>query len=103
MDNNFQSAINRIAEQVADMVVCKQKDYGKNNILNSPFGAEKGIIIRLYDKISRISNLIDSNNPNFESIDDNWRDIIGYALIAIMVREGSFDLPLNKEPHERKA
>jgi hypothetical protein len=93
----FDDAIHKIANEIADLVISKQKDYGNKNILNSPFGAIHGIIVRLYDKIARITNLTKIGaSPNNESLLDSWKDVIGYSLIAIMVYHGLFELPLEK-------
>ena len=63
----------------------KQRDYGSRNI--SEFG-EIGILMRVWDKICRLKNLLGKENPQNESIDDSWLDMANYALIAILVRRG---------------
>ena len=63
----------------------KQRDYGSRNI--SEFG-EIGILMRVWDKICRLKNLMGKENPNNESIDDSWLDMANYAIIAILVRRG---------------
>ena len=91
---NFDDAIHKVAKEIATLVVSKQADYGKRNILNSPFGAEHGIIVRLHDKLARLAHLTKkSGNPKNESIEDTWSDVAGYALIALLIRKGLFDLP----------
>lgn len=94
----FNDEIHKLASEIADLVISKQRDYGNKNILNSPFGAEHGIVVRLYDKLSRVANLIDNKKePNNESLDDTFVDIAGYALVALMVRKGVFTLPLEEK------
>lgn len=63
----------------------KQRDYGSRNI--SEFG-EMGILMRVWDKICRLKNLMGKESPKNESIDDSWLDMGNYALIAILVRRG---------------
>lgn len=63
----------------------KQRDYGSRNI--SEFG-EIGILMRVWDKICRLKNLMGKENPKNESIDDSWLDMANYAIIAILVRRG---------------
>jgi hypothetical protein len=88
---SFNQSIHEIADEIADLVISKQKDYGPKNILNSPFGAEHGIIVRLYDKVARIVNLINKEQDALnESLEDSFKDIVGYALIALMVRRETF-------------
>lgn len=69
----------------------KQHDYGHKNISN--FGII-GVAIRICDKIARLHNLESRETPNNESIIDSYSDIVGYAMIAIMLEEESFMLPL---------
>ena len=90
---SFDEAAMIIAMHAALDLAEKNADYGPNNILG--FG-EKGILIREWDKINRLKNLLWDNpgEPKNESLDDTWRDILGYALIAIMLRKGWFTLPL---------
>lgn len=94
---SFEQAIRDQAEEICKLVISKQRDYGTKNILNSPFGAEHGIIVRLHDKLARVANLTTSGDePANESIEDSWMDVAGYAFIALMVRKGNFELPLEK-------
>ena len=69
----------------------KQHDYGHNNITN--FGII-GVAIRICDKIARIDNLSKRNQPINESLVDSYIDIVGYAMISIMLNKDSFTLPL---------
>ena len=63
----------------------KQRDYGSRNI--SEFG-EIGILMRVWDKICRLKNLMGKETAMNESIDDSWLDMANSALIAILVRRG---------------
>lgn len=66
----------------------KQASYGAENI--SDFG-EKGVIIRMNDKMKRIVKIAYRGEPNpldDETIEDTYYDIADYAMIAILVREG---------------
>jgi len=76
---------------IVEIVCAKQHDYGHENINN--FGVI-GIGIRLCDKIARIKNLEKRGNPKNESLVDSYIDIVGYAVIAIMLDEESFQLQL---------
>jgi hypothetical protein len=95
---SFDDAVYQLANDLADMVISKQKDYGTENILGAPGGADNGILIRLWDKISRLKNLITSGkDAQNESVEDTYKDIAGYALVALMVSKGYFELPLLEE------
>jgi hypothetical protein len=59
----------------------KLQDYGQSY---KNFGSF-GIVVRLGDKMARITNLIQKNKkPNNESIRDNLLDILNYAAMGIM-------------------
>lgn len=62
----------------------KQHDYGPTNI--AAFG-EVGVIVRAQDKLARLRNLSKVLNPKAgepsnESIEDSWRDLSVYGMIA---------------------
>jgi hypothetical protein len=93
--DNFDDAIKELSQEIAELVISKQRDYGKGNILKSPVGAELGILVRLGDKLNRLANLLENKqDPKNEPITDSWADVAGYALIALMLRRGKFELPL---------
>ncbi len=94
----FDEAILLLSTELSHLVIRKQKDYGIKNILSCPVGPELGILVRLFDKLSRLSNLLQKKHvPKNESIEDTWSDIVGYGLVALMVRRGYFELPLKEE------
>ena len=81
---------------ITDILIRKQKDYGPENIMK--FGVV-GIIVRLFDKVARLNNLllkthgdvaeaIKSNSVQGESLIDTLIDIVGYCSIALMITEG---------------
>jgi len=77
------------------LLVSKQHDYGHKNILH--FGIT-GVAVRLCDKIARMNNLLarggDAKN---EALTDTYTDILGYAAIALMLEDGSFELELKTD------
>ena len=81
-------------KEMVDLLCRKQHDYGHNNITN--FGVI-GVAIRMCDKIARIDNLSRRATPHNESLIDSYLDIVGYAMIAVMLSENSFKLPLKGE------
>lgn len=77
-----------VAHEITQLLERKQNDYGTNNI--SKFGT-KGVLVRVSDKVERLINLTWENDkePNFESVEDTWKDIAGYAILALIeLREG---------------
>ena len=81
--------------EVVKTVISKQHDYGHQNIL--AYGMD-GVCVRLSDKWARIQNLekkgVDAQN---ESLLDSYLDLVGYCIIAIMLCEGTFELPLEED------
>ncbi len=77
----------KIALEIAELLDQKRADYGTENI--KKFGSH-GVLVRVSDKVERLINLSKrSNKPNFESVEDTWRDIAGYAILALIeLREG---------------
>jgi hypothetical protein len=66
----------------------KQHDYGSGNI--AKFG-ERGVLVRASDKLERLINL--ANRPDVatnESIEDSWRDLTVYGMIARLCRAGKW-------------
>lgn len=77
-----------------ELVVTKQSDYGSDNI--SRFG-NRGLGIRIHDKIARLENLQSRGGPRHEPIVDTWRDTLGYCIVGVMYCQGWFTLPLSHE------
>lgn len=67
----------------------KQLDYGSKNI--SEFGVF-GCVVRMSDKHARLANLFVQrrNRPVNESIEDTFRDISNYSIIALLVANGKW-------------
>jgi hypothetical protein len=86
-----------ISQKTLITTLCKkQHDYGPNNILR--FG-QQGVMIRVWDKISRLDNLVKQDYDPVvenESEFDTLLDIAGYSTIGIMLARGWFRLPLTR-------
>ena len=66
----------------------KQLDYGSGNI--AAFG-EYGVLVRTWDKISRLRNLLTNvQDPKNESVEDSWLDLANYDIIAVLCRRGDW-------------
>ena len=83
----------------AELFDSKQRDYGPMNI--ATFG-EMGVVVRTNDKLARLVNLLfpggqwNPNTPANESIEDTYRDLSNYGIIALMCRAGEW--PTTSEP-----
>tara|TARA_Y100000296_G_C5039578_1_gene189113 strand:- start:101 stop:412 length:312 start_codon:yes stop_codon:yes gene_type:complete len=85
---SFEEACRNRALKVAEVIIAKQHDYGQGNIL---VFKEQGLVVRLWDKINRLKTLLWFNNePKNESIEDTFTDIAGYAIIGLMLTDGTF-------------
>lgn len=83
MDETFRDCMN--------IAISKNSDYGAtdkdpyNNFTNSKLvgvSVEKGIMVRMMDKISRINTLLEKENKvKDESINDTLNDLINYTAI----------------------
>lgn len=75
----------------ADLLLRKHADYGPKNISLSPGGPLNGLRVRMWDKMARINNLIDSGaTPENESLKDSFQDLANYATIAMLVLDGNW-------------
>lgn len=73
----------------------KQHDYGHGNI--TKFGLI-GVAVRMCDKIERAYNMTQKGGASAqvaEPLKDAYEDIIGYAVIAVMLYRNTFMLPLD--------
>lgn len=77
---------------LAELLIRKQKDYGPKNISDSPGGPLNGLRVRMFDKLARINNLVETGaTPQNESLRDSFMDIANYAIIAMMVLDDKWD------------
>lgn len=80
-----------LAEELAELLIRKHKDYGPSNINNSPYGAIPGLITRMWDKMARIKNLTEKNKEaDNEPLEDSFKDLANYAIIGLMVTRGKW-------------
>ncbi len=92
---NWQDACKNKCQEIAELLIKKQHDYGKQNILD--FG-QFGILVRSNDKFARLRNLYSSKAlPQNESIKETWVDIAGYAILALMLFDSELELPFEEE------
>jgi hypothetical protein len=88
----WNEACHEILDELGSLLCRKQHDYGHENI--KAFG-EFGVLVRANDKFARLRNLITKGlAPKNETKEDTWFDVAGYAVIAIMLNRGLFDLEL---------
>jgi Nucleotide modification associated domain 1 len=75
-----------LTNEIIDMLLKKNQDYDSASF---DLGLN-GNMVHLWDKVKRYRTLVERMNtfgtgPNFESIEDTLKDIIGYALIGLII------------------
>ena len=81
--------LDKILSEVREVLIKKNEKYGMENI--RVFG-ERGVLIRANDKTERLIQLVWKNvpEPSDETIDDTWKDLVGYGIIGMMVHRGKW-------------
>ena len=88
----FEEDVRITYDELMSLVLAKHKDYGPRNIADAPGGALNGLRVRIHDKVARINNLIDKNRePKYESLEDSFKDLANYAIIALLVLRDKWD------------
>lgn len=85
---NFEGEIHNISDGIVQLLVSKRKDYKNSFDLIWEEMGMISVIVRLKDKIARLYNLWENeDDPAYESIEDTFMDIAGYALLSLrMIR-----------------
>jgi hypothetical protein len=85
----FEDYVREIYADAQAVLLKKHQDYGPRNISQSPGGPLNGLRVRIWDKVARINNLIDSGaEPENESLRDSYLDLLNYSAIALLVLDG---------------
>jgi DNA polymerase II small subunit/DNA polymerase delta subunit B len=79
--------------ELQELLIKKHIDYGPKNISESPGGPINGLRVRMHDKLARINNLVDKqvSNPQYESLEDSFKDMANYAIIGLLVLRDKWD------------
>lgn len=81
--------VDKILEEQRALFFSKLADYGTEDI--TEIGIE-GVVNRLTEKLCRVKNLLKKGGgASVESIRDSYMDIMGYALIALLVHDGDWE------------
>ncbi len=98
IDEQFIIDVWAILDTAGNLLIRKHHDYGPKNIAHSPGGPLNGLRVRMWDKVARINNLLDSNvSPSNESLRDSFLDLLNYSAIAMMVLDKTWpELPEEK-------
>ena len=81
-------------EELLPLFMNKNSNYtGTGKFDNIGLLGEKGVLARVIDKTSRLYNILwegISNNVPDETVDDTWKDLVVYGLIALLVRRNKW-------------
>jgi hypothetical protein len=81
----FEKNAREIADENLAVLRQKHQDYGPKNISGAPRGPMNGLLVRLYDKLSRMEHLLETGaDAQNESLRDTMLDIANYGLIGQM-------------------
>ena len=94
--------LEKILGELSTTMIRKHADYGPMNISGAPGGPMNGLRVRMYDKLARLNNLVDTGDtPNYESIEDTLLDLANYAIIGLLVQRGQWEgIPNDKQNQE---
>lgn len=89
--NVFTDQVWDTTSELAQLLLKKHKDYGPKNISQAPGGPLNGLRVRMWDKLARINNLVESGaTPENEALEDSFMDLANYAIIGLMVQRGQW-------------
>lgn len=94
--NQFVTDVWDIIDELGNLLITKQRDYGPGNINNAFGGPMNGLLVRMGDKFERLKNLfMFAQSPEHEPIEDSFKDMANYAIIALMIQRGKW--PENRQ------
>jgi hypothetical protein len=89
--DKFEDRVDKVYFDAMSVLLKKHNDYGPKNIAQSPGGPLNGLRVRMWDKLARINNLIESGvTPENESLRDSFLDLMNYSAIAMLVLDGNW-------------
>jgi hypothetical protein len=92
MTSQFEDDVRIVYDELMSVLIKKHKDYGPKNIADAPGGALNGLRVRIHDKTARINNLLDfRRKAEYESLEDSFKDLANYAIIALLVLRDKWD------------
>ena len=91
--SSFLKNVEDTFNELQELLIKKNLDYGTKNISESPGGPINGLRVRMHDKLARINNLVDKqvSNPQYESLEDSFKDMANYAIIGLLVLRNKWD------------
>lgn len=106
----FVDDVSEVFAEAINILIGRHADYGPGNIANAYPDPLTALIVRMGDKTERIKHLLSKGGETYgERMRDSWLDLANYALIGVMVQDGTWPgisarnstTPLSKENDER--
>lgn len=88
----FLMAVADVFDEAEDILVGRQKDYGPGNITGGYPTPLIALVTRMNDKLERIKHILKNDGEAVygERLRDSWLDLANYALIGVMVQDGTW-------------
>lgn len=105
----FVDDVSEVFAEAINILIGRHADYGPGNIANAYPDPLTALIVRMGDKTERIKHLLSKGGDTYgERMRDSWLDLANYALIGVMVQDGTWPgisahnrtKPLSKENDE---
>lgn len=91
---NREQAITYLCQQLADLLIRKNRAYGPSAISQAPGGPLNGLRVRLFDKHARFQNLYADRSAGDgvtdEALEDTLLDLAGYGVIGALIQRGEW-------------
>lgn len=90
--HQLEVCVDKVMTKMFEIIRKKNSDYATTSDAFSNFSlvekmgivsTEKGILVRMSDKMARLGNLMGNNSPKNESIEDTILDIGNYAILLL--------------------
>lgn len=83
----------KVTSRMREIIVSKREDYAGQDVLSNfkdagkiaGLSTSRQCLSLIAVKVARLSNLLDSKNPNNESIEDSILDLANYSLLLYMI------------------
>ena len=105
----FVDDVSEVFAEAINILIGRHADYGPDNVNNGFPSPLVALVTRMTDKMERIKHLLVKGGDTYgERMRDSWIDLANYALIGVMVQDGTWPgisahnqlKPLSKESNE---
>ncbi|MHA1795246.1 MAG: nucleotide modification associated domain-containing protein [Promethearchaeota archaeon] len=74
----------QMVKDIVNILEKKNSDYGNSFFVICDLFGIQSVVPRLLDKIFRIQSITSKKKRNFESLEDTFKDIIGYCILSLL-------------------